>query len=102
MHRVPRRRDAYDMTTELTKHTALRASDAEREHTARILRAAAGEGMLTLEEADERMATVYAARYRSELAPLTADLPDGGRPLLQNTPEARAAARSGLIRHATG
>ncbi|MGI8694604.1 MAG: DUF1707 domain-containing protein [Geodermatophilaceae bacterium] len=77
----------------------IRASDADREQVARILRAAAGEGMLSLGEADERLAALYAARFRSELAPLTADLPDGGRSLLENTAEARAAARAGLFRH---
>ncbi|MEP6697475.1 MAG: DUF1707 domain-containing protein, partial [Pseudonocardiales bacterium] len=79
---------------------AVRASDADREHVARILRAAAGEGLLTLDEADERLAVAYAARFRDELEPLTADLPYGGRRLLENTPEARVAARMGLIRHA--
>lgn len=78
----------------------IRASDAEREEVARILRAAAGEGMLSLSEADERLGALYASRLRSELAPLTADLPDGGRSLLENTPEARTAARAGLSRHA--
>lgn len=78
---------------------AVRASDADREHVARILRAAAGEGLLTLDEADERLAVAYAARFRDELEPLTADLPYGGHRLLENTPEARAVARLGLIRH---
>lgn len=59
----------------------VRASDAEREQVARILRAAAGEGLLTLGEADDRLAALYASRWRSELAPLTADLPDGVWPL---------------------
>lgn len=79
---------------------AVRASDSDREHVARILRAAAGEGLLTLDEADERLVVVYAARFRDELEPVTADLPYGGSRLLENTPEARAAARNGLIRHA--
>lgn len=78
---------------------ALRASDADREQVARILRAAAGEGLLTLDEADERLAAVYSARFRGELEPLTVDLPYGGRRLLENTTEARAAARAGLVRH---
>lgn len=86
-------------TLSLVPSSAVRASDAEREHTARILRAAAGEGMLTLAEADERLGQVYAATYRHELEPITKDLPDGGRRLLENTPEAKAAARTGLIRH---
>jgi hypothetical protein len=82
-----------------TSAPAIRASDADREHVARILRAAAAEGLLTLDEADERLATVYAARFRHELEPVTRDLPYGGRQLLENTPEARAAARAGLLRH---
>ena len=77
----------------------VRASDAERERVAGILRAAAAAGLLTLEEADERLAGAYAARYRSELAQFTADLPDGGRRLLADTPAARTAARNGMLRH---
>lgn len=80
--------------------TVIRASDSEREYVARIMQAAAAQGFLTLDEADERMAAVYAARTRADLAPLTTDLPDGGRRLMENTPEARSAARTGLIRHA--
>jgi hypothetical protein len=82
-----------------TSTEGIRASDAEREHTAEILRAATGKGLLTLAEVEERSAACYAARYRHELAPLTADLPDGER-LLADTPEARAAARRRLRGHA--
>lgn len=78
----------------------MRTSDTERERIAEILRAAMGEGRLTLEEGEERLATVYAAKYRDELAPLTADLPDGGRRALAETPQARLATRRGLRRHA--
>lgn len=81
------------------RDSGIRASDAEREQIARILRAAAGEGMLTLSEADERLAALYASRFRSELSPLTADLPGNGYSLLENTAEARSAARAGLFRH---
>lgn len=89
-------------TTDIsTRHGAgVRASDAERENVARILRAATGQGLLTLAEVDERLAAVYAARYRHELEPLTADLPDGGHQLLASTPPARTAARTRLLRHA--
>jgi hypothetical protein len=78
----------------------LRTSDTEREQVAEILRAAMTEGRLTLEEGEERLGGVYAARYRDELSPLTADLPDGGRRALAETPQARAATRRGLRRHA--
>lgn len=77
----------------------LRASDEERERVATILREAAARGLLTLDEAGERQATVYAAKYRDELEPMTADLPGGGRHLLADTDEARAVARRALTWH---
>ena len=67
----------------------LRTSDAEREQIAEILRAAMTEGRLDLTEGEERLAAAYAAKFRDELAPLTADLPDGGRQALARTPQAR-------------
>jgi hypothetical protein len=78
----------------------LRTSDKEREQVAEILRAAMTEGRLTLDEGEERLAAAYAAKYRDELGPLTADLPDGGRRALADTPQARAASRRGIRRHA--
>jgi hypothetical protein len=81
--------------------TRMRTSDAEREQIAEILRAAMTEGRLTLEEGEERLAATYAAKFRDELKPLTADLPDGGRRALAETPEARQATRRGLRRHAS-
>lgn len=53
----------------------LRASDADRERVAAVLRDAAAEGRLDLEELTERLGAVYAARTYAELEPLTADLP---------------------------
>ena len=79
----------------------LRTSDAEREQVAKILRAAMTEGRLTLEEGEERLGAVYAAKFRDELHPLTADLPDNGRRALLETPEAVAATRRDVRRHAT-
>ena len=77
----------------------LRTSDTEREQVAKILRAAMTEGRLTLEEGEERLGAVYAAKYRDELLPLTADLPDNGRRALAETPEAVAEVRQNLRRH---
>lgn len=57
----------------------LRASDADREHVAEILRQAAGDGRLTLEELDERLDQAYAAKTYAELEPVTRDLPQPGR-----------------------
>ena len=79
----------------------LRTSDAEREQVAKILRAAMTEGRLTLEEGEERLGAVYAAKFRDELLPLTADLPENGRRALDETPEAVAATRRDVRRHAT-
>jgi hypothetical protein len=59
----------------------LRASDADRERVAEVLRAAAGEGRIGLDELDERLAAVYAARTYADLEPLTRDLPSGVKPV---------------------
>jgi hypothetical protein len=64
----------------------VRASDAERERVAEVLRHAMSEGRLTLTEGEERLAAAYATTYRDELPPITADLPpaepapDRGKP----------------------
>jgi len=90
----------YPSDTTRSGPNRLRTSDTEREQVAEILRAAMTEGRLTLEEGEERLGQVYAAKYRDELAPLTADLPDNGRRALAATPEAQAATRRGVRRHA--
>ena len=56
----------------------LRASDADRERTAEVLRTAAGDGRLTMDELDERLDQVYAAKTYAELEPITRDLPGRG------------------------
>jgi hypothetical protein len=53
----------------------LRISDAERHQVAEVLRQAAGEGRLDLEELDERLEATYAARTYADLVPITQDLP---------------------------
>ncbi|WP_433363789.1 DUF1707 SHOCT-like domain-containing protein [Actinoplanes sp. CA-142083] len=59
---------------------------------AHIVRTAMGEGRLTLDEGEERLAAVYRAVYRDDLAQLTADLPENGRYALAELPEAKLAA----------
>jgi hypothetical protein len=56
----------------------LRASDADRERVANVLREAAGDGRLTMDELDERLDAVYAAKTYAELEPITHDLPGAG------------------------
>ena len=76
----------------------LRVSDADRHKVAEILRQAAGEGRLDLDELDERLESAYAAKTYADLVPITADLPlrdaerlpgSGPRPASPNLPAAR-------------
>ena len=59
---------------------SLRASDADRERVAALLRDHYGEGRLSDEDLSERVEAAYAARTMSELAVLKADLPGPPRP----------------------
>jgi hypothetical protein len=68
----------------------LRASDADREQVAAVLRQAAGEGRLELAELDERLAAVYAARTYADLEPITRDLPAVGQRPVPLLPPAQA------------
>jgi hypothetical protein len=53
----------------------LRISDEDRHKVAELLRQAAGEGRIDLEELDERLEATYRAKTYGELVPITADLP---------------------------
>jgi hypothetical protein len=55
----------------------LRISDADRHQVAELLRMAAGEGRLDLEELEQRLESAYAAKTYADLVPITADLPAG-------------------------
>lgn len=65
------------MPGELEGHdpAQLRISDADRHQVAEILREAAGEGRLDLDELDQRLEATYAARTYADLVPITFDLP---------------------------
>lgn len=67
--------------------TRLRISDADRHQVAEVLRQAAGEGRLELDELDERLEATYAARTYADLWPITHDLP------VQRPPHMPAAQR---------
>ncbi|MEV7399233.1 DUF1707 domain-containing protein [Streptomyces sp. NPDC091267] len=56
----------------------IRASDADRDRIADILREAMAEGRLTAEEHGERVDAVYRAKTVGELEPLVRDLPASG------------------------
>ncbi|WP_327351014.1 DUF1707 SHOCT-like domain-containing protein [Streptomyces sp. NBC_01304] len=53
----------------------LRASHADRDHVVDVLSVAAGDGLLTAAELDERVEAALSARTVRELSTLTADLP---------------------------
>lgn len=56
-------------------HTAMRASDADRDRVADALRDAYAEGRLDVEEHNERIDLAYKAKTLGELTPLLSDLP---------------------------
>jgi hypothetical protein len=66
----------------------LRISDAERHQVAEILREAAGEGRLDLDELDARLEATYAARTYADLVPITLDLPAHPHPAPVTRPSA--------------
>jgi hypothetical protein len=55
----------------------VRASDADRDKVAAVLREAMAEGRIDLGELDERLTSVYRAKTCAQLAEVTRDLPDG-------------------------
>ena len=72
---------------------AVRASDADRDRFADILREALAEGRLDTEEHAERIDAVYRAKTLGELEPLIEDLPAGQpRPAATRMPAPRQAA----------
>lgn len=52
----------------------MRISDADRHRVVDVLRTAAGEGRLELDELDERLEQTFAAKTYADLVPITADL----------------------------
>ncbi|MGW2397943.1 DUF1707 SHOCT-like domain-containing protein [Kitasatospora sp. NPDC001664] len=68
----------------------LRASDADRERVAELLRDAYAEGRLTVEEHSERIELAYGAKTLGDLAPLTRDLPAPGAPVSVAKPQPAA------------
>lgn len=67
------------MNAQREMEKAVRASDTERERIAKLVSEAAGDGRLTIAEADDRLERIYSTRFRHELAEFVADLP-AGRP----------------------
>jgi hypothetical protein len=84
--------------------TRLRISDADRHKVAEVLRDAAGEGRLDLDELDERLEATYAAKVYADLVPIVVDLPgnqldlpSGAAPVIR--PAATTPANGTAVRH---
>src|SRR5689334_7374213 len=75
-------------------HSLMRVSDSDREQAADVLREAAGQGRISLDELDERLESAYAAKTYADLAALTHDLPHSGR---MPVPPAQTAAQVSRI-----
>jgi hypothetical protein len=60
----------------------LRISDDDRHRVSEVLRDAAGEGRLDIEELDERLEATYAAKVYADLVPILADLPGTHLPVV--------------------
>lgn len=69
----------------------MRASDADREQVADVLRQAASDGRLSLTELEERIEALYAAKTYADFEPVVRDLP-GDLPLPPSATIARRAA----------
>jgi len=67
----------------VTDPDQLRISDDDRHRVAEVLREAAGEGRLDLEELDERLEAAYGAKVYADLVPIMADLPDAQLPAVR-------------------
>src|SRR5690606_9232574 len=72
----------------------MRASDADRQRTADILKAALVEGRLTAEEYSTRLDQAMAARTYGDLQRLTADLPTGVAPFGPSQPPPQPSAHA--------
>jgi Domain of unknown function (DUF1707) len=59
----------------VTDPAEMRISDDDRHRVAEVLRDAAGEGRLDLDELDERLEATYAAKVYGDLVPIVVDLP---------------------------
>src|SRR5688500_14078880 len=89
----------------MTDHRKFRASDQDRDKAAEMLRVAAGEGRINLEELTERIDRTYAARTLGELDEVVSDLPRYGAPPPAATPtgpRSPAPAEGDVLRLHTG
>lgn len=75
----------------------LRIGDVERHQVAELLREAAGEGRLDVDELEERLEATYAAKTYADLVPITVDLPSHPHPRAAAARPPVARTESGLV-----
>lgn len=83
----------------------MRISDADRDRVADVLREAAGEGRLELDELDERLEQTFRAKTYADLVPITADLypvshdpaPASPAPLVGGVPAVGHASSTAIL-----
>ena len=81
----------------MTDPDQLRISDADRHRVAEVLRDAAGEGRLDLDELEQRLEAAYAAKVYGDLVPIVVDLPTGRLELAHGpVPARRPTATPGV------
>lgn len=73
----------------------MRISDQDRHQVAEVLRDAAAEGRIDLEELDERLEAAYKAKFYADLVPLTLDLPGAHLPAVGPTAVPQPGQTSG-------
>lgn len=70
---APRREPGH--VPDVRDASTLRISDEDRHRVAEVLRQAAGDGRIDLEELDQRLEAAYRAKTYGDLVPITVDLP---------------------------
>ncbi len=88
-------RDPSQGALEPTDPARLRVSDDDRHAVAEVLRKAAGEGRIDLDELDERLEAAYSAKTYGDLVPITADLPAAATPRPVVVPTSRPPVPAG-------
>jgi hypothetical protein len=78
----------------------MRIADADRQRVAEVLRDAAGDGRLDLEELDERLEATWHAKTYADLVPITVDLQAAG-PVAPPVPARRTPSGVPAVGHAS-
>ncbi len=79
----------------------LRISDDDRQKVAEVLREAAGEGRIDLDELDERLELAWGAKTYADLVPITGDLHLPAHPQSASAPVPRPPSHVPAVGHAS-